>query len=78
MRCPICEDLHRDQSRECQTEAKAVLQQRFRLISWLRLETRAEERETEAIVLNSRKRQVQIAARIDLHKANHHSVEAAG
>jgi len=55
-----------------------VLQQRFRLISWLRLETRAEERETEAIVLNSRKRQVQIAARIDLHKANHHSVEAAG
>jgi hypothetical protein len=73
MRCPICEDLHRDHSRECQLEAKAVLQQRSRLLSWLRLETRAEERETEEIVLNSRKRQIKISARIDLHKASHHA-----
>ena len=73
MKCPICEALHRDHSRECQLEAETILQQRFELLSPVHAKTRAAEQETESIVLNSRKRQMEIASRLDLHKTTHHA-----
>ena len=65
MRCSICEGLHREHTRECATEAQAIIQQQT---SGSSLTEQVEE-----VVTSSRKRQVKIASKLNDHKAQAHA-----
>jgi hypothetical protein len=73
MECPVCAALNREHTRECEVEAKAILQQRSRWLTASDGNTSASDQECHEVVLMSRKRQVQINSRIDLHKARGHA-----
>lgn len=71
MQCPICAALHRDHSRECEVEAKEILQQRSQMLS--SGSGTAVSQDSENVVLSSRKRQIQITSKIAMHKAKGHA-----
>jgi hypothetical protein len=71
MQCPICAALHRDHSLECELEAKMILHQRSQLLS--RGPGSAVSKDSEDLVLSSRKRQIQITSKIERHKAKGHA-----
>ncbi len=63
MPCSVCKALHRDHTRECEIEAKAILHQR----------EKAPDRQSQQTVSDSRKRQVEITSRILRHKQQDHA-----
>ena len=71
MQCPVCAALHRDHTRECEVEAKEILQQRSQLLS--AGPGSAVSQDSENVVLSSRKRQIQITSKIAMHKAQGHA-----
>ena len=73
MQCPVCAALHREHNHECEVEAKAILNQRSRLISYSGSDSSTRDQECQDVVLTSRKRQVQISSKIEMHKAKGHA-----
>jgi hypothetical protein len=63
MPCPVCKALHRDHTRECEIEAKAILDQR----------KKAPDLRSQQTVSESRKRQVEITFKLRLHKQQEHA-----
>ena len=72
MPCTVCDELSRDYRREGEVEATAILEQRISL-----LDRREAKPNLDETILSSRKRQAQIAFRLNAHRANHHSVARA-
>ena len=74
MLCPICEDLHREHSRECELEAKAIIQQHKPLTSdGAAAHKPAPPRDLDEVIVKSRKRQMELAQELDRHRANSHA-----
>jgi hypothetical protein len=71
MQCPICDALHRDHTLECEVEAKTILHQRSQMLS--SGPDSAVSQASEDLVLSSRKRQIQITAKLEQHKAKGHA-----
>jgi len=69
LQCPICEALMSDHRRECEIEARMTLAERSAIA--LPAHSAPEERNAE-VILQARKRQVQICSRLDIHRASHH------
>ena len=74
MRCSVCDSLQREHSLMNQIEATTVLQKRHRLVHPL-LETPDQnpDQVLDEIVLFSRKRQAQIAFRLQRHQDRVHA-----
>jgi len=73
MLCPVCAALNREHTRECEVEAKAILQQRSRWLTAPDENTSASDEKCHEVVLTSRKRQIQITSKLDMHKAKGHA-----
>ncbi len=75
MRCSVCESLQREHSLMNQIEATTVLQKRHRLLQPLRDENLDQnpDQVLDEIVLFSRKRQAQIAFRLQRHQDRVHA-----
>jgi hypothetical protein len=75
MRCPVCDQLHHEHSLACKQEATASLEQRYETILRLPLESADAQRlqECEHNILASKKRQLKITTRLEVHKALAHS-----
>jgi hypothetical protein len=71
MQCAICEALHREHSQECEAEATATIRQRSQSLCRPQGETSSYDA-FDPIVLSSRKRQVQIAFKLNQHRARDH------
>jgi hypothetical protein len=75
MRCPVCDELHREHSNACKEEASASLKQRYEVM----LNAPVENADPQAllhrqeVILSSKKRQLKIAARLEQHRAMAHS-----
>ena len=74
MRCPVCDELHREHSLACKEEATVTLQQRYEtmLSPAHQNHTDALQKSQEAI-LSSKKRQLKISSRMEHHRALAHS-----
>ncbi len=73
MRCPICDELHREHSQACEEEATASLEQRYVLLRPPARSTDSKAQERQATILSSKKRQLKIVARLEQHKAMAHT-----
>ncbi len=76
MRCSVCESLQREHSLMNQIEATTVLQKRHRLLQPLLQHENMEQNPDQVldeIVLFSRKRQAQIAFRLQRHQERVHA-----
>jgi len=77
MLCPTCETLQRDHSRECELEAKAILRQHKPF---------SEDSEADVmrpgnlvdVIIESRKRQLELTSEINEHRASAHAANAVG
>ena len=73
MLCPICEDLHREHTRECELEAKAILEQHKPLTGQGPKRAPAPGRELDDMIVRSRKRQMELANELDKHREHSHA-----
>jgi hypothetical protein len=75
MRCPICDELHREHSLACKEEATASLQQRYDVMLLPQHESAGPGalQERQETILSSKKRQLKITTRLEQHKALAHS-----
>ncbi len=75
MRCPVCDELHREHSLACKEEAIASLQQRYDAMLRPPLESADPQalQERQETILSSKKRQLKITTRLEQHKALAHS-----
>jgi hypothetical protein len=73
MKCPICESLNREHSRECEIEAAAVIRQGSELVRTSRADSSGTDQNLVEAALASRKRQLKITSRLQQHKAAAHA-----
>jgi hypothetical protein len=74
MKCPVCEELHREHSLACKEEATVSLQQRYEMLSPAHQHTDPEAlQKSREVILSSKKRQLKISSRMEHHRALAHS-----
>lgn len=73
MRCPICENLHREHSQECETEARSILKQQLSLSFGAMGTAIALDPTLDETILLSRKRRLKLASQMSEHKARDHA-----
>jgi hypothetical protein len=73
MLCPECLGLHHDHCRECEVEADATLRWRSHSLCGSHAKTTPSGEDLSDLVLASRKRQLSITLRMELHKAAAHA-----
>jgi hypothetical protein len=75
MRCPVCDELHREHSLACKEEATASLKQRYDVMRRPPKENADPSalQERQETILSSKKRQLKITSRLEQHKALAHS-----
>jgi hypothetical protein len=73
MLCPICEDLHRKHSHECELEAKAILEQHKPLTGVGYVRAISQDRGLDDTIVRSRKRQMELANELDKHREHSHA-----
>ena len=73
MTCPICEFLNREYDRECQIEGAAILKERSESLRGPQRSGRESGQNVAEVVLESRKRQMQLASKLQLHRAEDHA-----
>ena len=71
MACPICESLKREHNVLCEIEARVTLRQRAATVSGRGLDVDGAHHADE-VVLDSRRRQIKIAAKLDQHRRSEH------
>lgn len=75
MKCPVCEELHREHNLACKEEAAVSLQQRYETM----LSPAHQNPDPDAlqkareVILSSKKRQLKISSRMEHHRAFAHS-----
>ena len=72
MTCPVCKALHEEHSQECELEAKAILRQNGTLFVQSPAPPSARDAGLDDVILVSRKRQLEIASKLNEHKARAH------
>jgi hypothetical protein len=75
MRCPVCDELHREHSLACKEEATASLKQRYDVMRQPPTENAdpSSLQERQETILSSKKRQLKIVSKLEQHKALAHS-----
>jgi hypothetical protein len=77
MPCSLCTDLNREHTRECEREARAILQQQFSFdLRSMGIDLDRRSAKWDGVILASRKRQLEIAAKIQKHKGYAHAATA--
>ena len=76
MLCPTCETLQRDHSRECELEAKTILQQHKPLFNDGSAIDDAIRQDPIDVIIESRKRQLELTTEMNEHRARAHAAVA--
>jgi len=76
MPCLVCESLHREHSRACEEEAKAILEQYKPLFHDCPAPASAPDQNLDDVILVSRKRQLKLASELNEHVALAHAAVA--
>ena len=72
MKCPMCASLNRQHSRQCEIEAATTLRQRDESVRMSKGRSSRNDLSDTELLLASRKRQMQIAAELQRHRAVDH------